>query len=202
MSDFVEPSDPILSRPSAPVSKEEIGTPLLRELIQRMFKIARGEREHRDKKIMVGLAAPQIGVAKRVILVDIGANGKGGISQLKAYINPKIISRSEEEAEWYEGCYSTGCVTGIVKRPRVVTITAWNENGEEVAETHSDYVARIFQHEIDHLDGKRFPSLITDDDKLHWVEEAQFPAYRNEEGWRHWPHKCPKEKWLKMIRDR
>jgi len=71
-----------------------------------------------------------------------------------------------------------------------------------VEEEYSGYTARIFQHEVDHLDGKEFTTYITDDKKLHWVEEEEFPAYRNQEGWRHWPHKCPRQKWerIKGIR--
>jgi peptide deformylase len=142
----------------------------------------------------VGLAAPQIGVSK-IILVDTGANGKRGISHIQVYINPKINWRSEEETEWYEGCFSTGLVVGIVNRAQSITISALNERDEEVTETHTDYVARIFQHEIDHLEGKRFASFITDETKLHLVEKDEFALYRNQEGWRNWPKICPKEKW-------
>lgn len=87
-------------------------------------------------------------------------------------------------------------------RPKIITILALNKKGDEVSETHTDYVARIFQHEIDHLDGKRFPSLIKDEAKLHWVEKDEFPMYRNQEGWRNWPKKCPLEKWEAVQKGR
>jgi peptide deformylase len=192
---FVEPSHPVLSQVAEEVQPHEIPTDFIQNLIQKMMEIAGVERGNPGKTVLVGLAAPQIGISKRIILVDTGANGKGGITHVKAYINPKIIAKSVEETEWYEACFSTGSVVGVVMRPKVVTIIALNQKGEEITETHTDYVARIFQHEIDHLDGKRFPPLVKDDNKLHWVEKEEFPLYRNQEGWRHWPKKCPREKW-------
>lgn len=192
---FVNPSHPILNQVAEEVSENEINGPYIQSLIQKMMEIAGVERENPGKAVLVGLAAPQIGVSKRIILVDTGANGKGGITRVQVYINPKIIQKSQDETEWYEGCFSTGCVVGVVKRHRTVTVASQNEKGDRITETHSDYVARIFQHEIDHLDGKRFPSLIKDDEKLHWVEKHEFPIYRNQEGWRNWSKKCSREKW-------
>lgn len=192
---IVEPSHPVLSQIAEEIKKNEITDLFIQSLIKKMLEIAGVERGTPRKTVLVGLAAPQIGVSKRIILVDTGANGKGGISHIQVYINPKITWRSEEETEWYEGCFSTGPVAGIVNRAQRVTISALNEKGEEVTETHTDYVARIFQHEIDHLEGKRFPSLIKDETKLHLVEKDEFPLYRNQEGWRNWSKICPKEKW-------
>ena len=144
---------------------------------------------------MVGLAAPQIGISKRIILVDIGADGHGGVANLRAFINPKITDSSKETNEWYEGCYSTDHVCGIVKRPTKIQISAFNQNGQEIKEEYEGYVARIFQHEIDHLNGREFISYITDDNNLHWVEENEFPEYRNNEAWRTWPRKCSRQTW-------
>lgn len=197
---ILEPSHPLLSLKADEVTVEEITSAFMQELIYRMKVIAGAERGNPGKTILVGLAAPQIGIGKRIILVDTGANGKGGIVSVKAYINPVIIEKSEEQLEWYEACYSTGQVAGIVKRSRWVTIHAFGEKGERLTETHEGYVARIFQHEIDHLDGKRFPSLIENQQNLHWVEGHEFPLYRNEEAWRHWPTKCPLAKWEAIQR--
>lgn len=195
---LVKPSHPVLSEVAVEVRVDELSA--IHGLIQRMKEIAGIERNNPKKTVMVGLAAPQIGVLKRVILVDIGANGKGGISEVRVYINPKIIAKSEEQTEWYEGCYSTGPVTGIVSRAKTVTVEAFNEMGEGVVETWEGYQARIFQHEIDHLDGRRFPSLVTEDQNLHLVQKEQFPEYRNNQGWRNWPTKCPRSHW-EAIRD-
>ena len=71
-------------------------------------------------------------------------------------INPEITWMSEEQNEWYEGCFSTSRVCGIVSRPDKVKIKAYSEEGKIVEEEYSGYTARIFQHEIDHLDGILF----------------------------------------------
>ena len=197
--DFVPPSHPVLSQVAEPIPHDEISSSATQALIARMKEKAGLERGNPRKKMLVGLAAPQLGVAKRVILVNVEADGKGGTkAQLNVYINPVITYRSSDTTEWYEGCYSTGNVTGIVFRARQIKIRAYNEKGEEVTEEHSDYAARIFQHEIDHLDGIRFPSRIQNPEHLHWVDgqvEGQWEEYRNKEGWRNWDVKCSWECW-------
>ena len=86
----------------------------------------------------------------------------------------------------------------VVSRPVSIKIRAYNKNGNLVEEGHIGYTARIFQHEIDHLDGIEFVSHITDPDKLHWVENAEFLEYRNKEAWRDWPKKCSRDKWARI----
>lgn len=200
MRKFVLPSDPILTKTATPLSVSEIGTPVIVKIIDEMKDVAYGEQQERTKPVLVGLAAPQIGISKRIVLVDVRANGKGDVGDVRVYINPEIIVSSTEKEEWYEGCYSTDRVCGIVSRPTNVTIRALTIAGETTQETYHGYTARIFQHEIDHLNGKEFITHITDDDKLHWVEEADFPEYRNNEAWRVWKKKCPRVKWEKIKR--
>ncbi|MCI1943854.1 peptide deformylase [Clostridium luticellarii] len=96
----------------------------------------------------VGLAAPQVGVLKRVIVVDIGE----GIFKL---INPEIIY-SEGSYVDKEGCLSIPGVQGEVERPRKVKVKALNESGEEVIVEGEDLLARAFCHEVDHLNGILF----------------------------------------------
>lgn len=172
-----------------PISK--ISSSQVKEIINEMLKIAYGEQKDSKKPIMVGLAAPQIGISKRIILVDVSANGKGRVGNLKIYINPEIIWQSKRKGEWYEGCYSISEVCGIVQRPSSIKIKALTPNGEIIKEKHTGYVARIFQHEIDHLDGKFFVDLITNPNHLHKVKKDEFPLYRDKEAWRNWPKKHP-----------
>lgn len=194
---FLKPNDPSLTKISKEIPDSQISSKETQEIVKLMLKIAYGQQKEKDKPVMVGLAAPQIGILKRIILVDVKANGKGKIGDLRVYINPEITWSSQEKGEWYEGCYSTGRVCGIVTRPISIKIKAlkltvphpvWNI--KKVEEEFSGYVARIFQHEIDHLNGKRFPDLITDPDKLHWVKKSEFPLYRNRGAWRNWPKKA------------
>lgn len=96
----------------------------------------------------IGLAAPQIGVPKRVVIVDIG----DGLVEL---INPVIISK-EGEAIDQEGCLSVPNVTGEVKRAQKVVVQALDREGVLMEYEAEDLIARAFQHEIDHLDGVLF----------------------------------------------
>jgi len=202
MEKFVKPDDPVLVRTAEPIDISKISASETQQDIEKMLSVAYGEQVDRMKPLLVGLAAPQIGISKRIILVDVSARGKGEVGDLRVYINPEIISMSEEKSEWYEGCFSTDRVCGIVSRPTKIKIKAFTKEGQPVEEEHEGYTARIFQHEIDHLNGIEFVTHVSDDDKLHWVEKNEFPEYRNNEGWRNWPNKCPREKWerIKGIR--
>lgn len=193
---FMPPDSPILIQIAQAIELNNIGTLEVEKLIEEMLAVAYGEQKEREKPVLVGLAAPQIGISKRIILVDVIADGKGGsVGDLRLYINPEIIWQSKKQAEWYEGCFSTSRVCGVVSRPNKIKISAYTRSGMMVIELHSGYTARIFQHEIDHLNGKEFTSHISDDSKLHWVERDEFPTYRNAGGWRNWPNKCPRKKW-------
>ena len=198
LNKFVLPDNPILTRIAEAIDPKDIHSTEVSKAIEEMFTAAYGEQKDAGKPLLVGLAAPQIGISKRIILVDVIADGKGKVGDLRLYINPEIIWRSKEEAEWYEGCFSTDRVCGVVSRPIWINIRALTKDGEEVEEEYSGYTARIFQHEIDHLDGKEFTTHITDDDKLHWVEKDEFPLYRNQEGWRDWTCKCSRQKWERI----
>jgi peptide deformylase len=114
---FVDCEDPILNVSSRALTIEEIRDSGMQKLFDAMLAFASGEQTDQQKHVLVGLAAPQIGHSLRVILVDCKADGKGGVSGLSLYINPEILGLSQETEEWYEGCFSTGNVKGIVRRP-------------------------------------------------------------------------------------
>ncbi len=195
---FAAPSDPILIKKASKVPVGKITSPEIQKTIEKMLAFAYPEQGDRKKPILVGLAAPQVKISKRIILVDVKAEGHGIVGDLRVFINPEIIWKSKKEAEWYEGCFSTDRVCGIVERPVKIKIKAYTREGKKIIQNYSGYTARIFQHEIDHLDGNEFTTHIANDNNLHWVEDGQFPEYRNKEGWRHWPIKCPREKWEKI----
>lgn len=202
MKKFVKPDDPVLVRIAGAIDISKISSSETQKTIEEMLNVAYGEQVDRTKPLLVGLAAPQIGISKRIILIDVAARGRGEVGDLRVYINPEIISVSEEKSEWYEGCFSTDRVCGIISRPTKIKIKAFTRQGQPVEEEHEGYTAIIFQHEIDHLNGIEFVAHVSDDDKLHWVEEDEFPEYRNNEGWRNWRKKCSREKWeqIKAIR--
>lgn len=96
----------------------------------------------------VGLAGPQVGVLKRIVVVDVGT----GLFKL---INP-VIEKAEGGEEDTEGCLSFPQIYGKVKRPQKVIVKALNEKGENITLEATDLLARAFCHEIDHLDGVLF----------------------------------------------
>lgn len=101
----------------------------------------------------VGLAAPQVGVLRRVVIVDVG----DGLLEL---VNPEIISVDGSEEEASEGCLSCPGVYGIVSRPKIVRLKAQDRNGNWCVYKGEGLKARCFCHELDHLDGVLFTSKI------------------------------------------
>lgn len=97
----------------------------------------------------VGLAAPQVGVLRRIVVIETPDEG------LFTLINPKIIAFSGEQ-ETEEGCLSVPGRWGITKRPMYVTVKALDRNGETVTVNGSGLLAKALCHEIDHLDGKLY----------------------------------------------
>ena len=166
----------------------------VQEAIDSMFQVAYGKQGDVNRRTMVGIAAPQIGTSKRIIIIGVNAVGAGEEPDLQAFINPEIVEKSEETIEDREGCFSASNVCGIVSRSREITLKAYNRNGKVVTIKLEGFPARIAQHEVDHLDGIRFPERITDDSKLHWVEEDEFGDYRK--NWSNWTILCPRPKWL------
>ena len=102
----------------------------------------------------VGLAAPQIGILKRIVVIDIGE----GLIEL---INPEIVS-VEGNIKDVEGCLSVPGKCGYVVRPEVVTVAALDRNGEKIVITGEGFLAKAFCHELDHLDGIVFVDKVTE----------------------------------------
>ena len=97
----------------------------------------------------VGLAAPQVGILRRIVVIEVE---EGNVLEL---INPKIIATAGEQVG-AEGCLSVPGRRGVVKRPKHVTVRAMNRHGDMVDISGSDLLARAFCHELDHLDGKLY----------------------------------------------
>ncbi len=135
--------DPFLSTKAARVPRMDDD---VRKLIDDMF-------ETMYSASGVGLAAPQVGDGRRVIVVDVSPVEKEVPPM--ALVNPEIVSR-RGMVEATEGCLSVPGVEGVVARPEVVVVTGLNELGEPVKFEAGGLLARALQHEIDHLDGVLF----------------------------------------------
>ena len=135
--------DPFLAAKAAPVVRMDDG---VRTLIDDMF-------ETMYSASGVGLAAPQIGEGRRVIVIDVSPVEKEVPPM--ALVNPEIVAR-RGMVEATEGCLSVPGVEGVVARAECVTVKGLNELGEPVRFEAGGLLARALQHEIDHLDGVLF----------------------------------------------
>jgi peptide deformylase len=135
--------DPVLSRPGEPVTEFDAE---LRKLVADMFETTYAEQG-------IGLAAPQVGVSKRVTTIDLSM-GKNPKDKL-IIINPEIISSEGKQYE-EEGCLSFPDIREKVARAAKVRIRAQDERGKWFEMDGDDLLSRCFQHEIDHVDGMLF----------------------------------------------
>lgn len=149
--------DPILRKISREV---EVVDDRIKQLIYDMF-------ETMKENSGLGLAAPQVGILRRVIVIDIN-NIEGEKDVKYALINPVIINQSGEQCT-DEGCLSFPKMFGKVKRPMKITVKALNENGEEIEIEAEGLLAQAIAHEIDHLNGVLFIDLV--EDGSIWMEE-------------------------------
>ena len=154
LRNIVKEGDDILNKKCRPVQKFDKKLAILLEDMAETMRNANG----------VGLAAPQVGILRRVVVIDIGE----GLIEL---VNPKIIAFSGEQ-EGSEGCLSFPGQWGIVKRPNYVKVKAQDRNGEEFTIEGKELLARAFCHELDHLEGILFTSLAD-----HIMSEEELSEY-------------------------
>jgi len=133
----------VLREKARPLSAEEMDTPQLHKLVKDMIHTMIAAKG-------VGLAAPQIGLGQRIIVV--GAPEKGLVS----VINPEITKRSLGSSESEEGCLSVPGTWGVVKRANSITVIGFNPDGSPFKRSVRDFEATIYQHEIDHINGILF----------------------------------------------
>ncbi len=143
--------DPVLKEKAAPVEKFDAD---LRALAQTM-----SETMYESKGI--GLAAPQVGVSTRLVVVDVDwirddDDDAPPKRNLRAFVNPEIVSESDEDESMIEGCLSLPGVEGEVFRPVKVRVKYLDLDGAEHEDDMDGLLARCIQHEIDHLDGTLF----------------------------------------------
>ncbi|WP_448592893.1 peptide deformylase [Thermoflexus hugenholtzii] len=164
---IVMADQPILRRKAEPVTRI---TPALRRLIADMVETMRAAEG-------IGLAAPQVGEPLRVIVVEVPEDEEvPGSGVLYAVINPEIVEASPEIEEGVEGCLSIPGWYGWVPRARWVIVRGLNPEGRRVRIRAEGLVARVFQHEIDHLDGILFPDRIQDPTKIWRAQPVPEPV--------------------------
>ena len=150
---IITQEDPVLSKVCHPVTKFD----------ERLAELLDDMRETLAKANGVGLAAPQVGILRRVVLV---VNAQGEMMEL---VNPTILDQSGEQ-EGLEGCLSVPGMWGYVTRPDWVKVKAQDRNGNWFEAEGTGLTARCFCHELDHLDGHLYSEL---DDLDRMMEEEE-----------------------------
>ena len=129
----------------------------LQELIANM-------QETMEKADGVGIAAPQVGLAIRLLIVDgtpFGEDDPELAAFRRVMINPVLLEESEETADYSEGCLSVPDIHADITRPAKIKVQYINQEGTEVTEEFDGFKCRMVQHEMDHLDGKMFVDRAT-----------------------------------------
>ena len=146
--------DPILRRKARPVTTFDKNLQMLIDDMIETMREAPG----------VGLAAPQVGIPERLIVIEYGEeeedeNGEIIEQPKKLYvlINPEIVKASEEKVTGVEGCLSIPSLVGEVERFSTIQVKGLNRRGQPMKVKAEGWLARIFQHEIDHLNGILYP---------------------------------------------
>lgn len=162
---------PLLLERAVELQAHEFATSELQELIQDL----RDTQHHLGG---IGIAAPQIGVSKRILLVEFYQENASRYSEigdcpLKIIINPIIKPIGDDESIFNEGCLSVPGLRGEVSRPITIAYKYYDENGDIHEGEDSGMFARVLQHECDHLDGILYPMRMKDISKLAFIDALQ-----------------------------
>jgi peptide deformylase len=156
---------PVLRERALPV--EQFGTPELHALLQDM-------KETMATKNGAGLAAPQIGVGRRIVIFGVDKNPRYPDAEevpFTVLVNPKLVMLTREVEEDWEGCLSVPGMRGVVPRYTKLRYTGFDVDGNPIDRVAEGFHARVVQHECDHLDGILYPQRITDLTKFGFNEE-------------------------------
>ena len=161
LREILTQGDPVLTKTCRPVEKFD------RKLHDLLYDL----KETLSDSGGVGLAAPQIGILRRVVVVEDRDD------HMLELVNPVIVSQEGEQNGW-EGCLSVPGKYGMVQRPSLVTVRAQDRDGNFFEASGEDLVARCFCHELEHLDGHLF---VEHTDRLYTVEELDAMEQAEEE---------------------
>jgi len=148
---------PALRAENIEITKEELKSGEIAKIAKEMFSLMYATSG-------VGLAAPQVGINKRLFVYNQSGDPKKWLDEM-IMINPKIVKASDGTSVENEGCLSFPDMRGNVKRPKWVKIEAMNMKGKKIKKKLADWEARIFQHEYDHIEGVLYPDRMTEDGK-------------------------------------
>jgi len=167
-----------------PYTIVELGNPTLRQIAQPIEDVKSDRIQHLIDNLLitvkesngVGIAAPQVGEPVRLFIVASRPNLRypnAPMMEPTAMINPRILAHSKETEKGWEGCLSVPGIRGLVPRYKTIDIEYIGRDGKPQQQTLTDFVARIFQHELDHLDGKVFLDRVETTHDLMTEQEYQ-----------------------------
>lgn len=145
----------------------QLGDPVLRQVAQPVYNVHDNSLQSLIDQLLtilpqsngVGIAAPQVAVSYRLIIVASRPNARyphAPLMEPTVMINPQLLSHSGEVEKDWEGCLSVPGIRGLIPRYRQIEVEYINREGRLMRQTLTDFVARIFQHELDHLNGLVF----------------------------------------------
>lgn len=159
--DVITIGDPRLKAKTKVIKEVRDVTDLLARMVKRLRELNGA-----------GLAAPQVGASAKVIVIEVRKTDvfpDRPTSPLLEMINPLIVTQSEATETGWEGCFSVPGLMGLVPRAETINIEYTSADGTDVTEQYSGYVARVIQHEIDHLNGVEFVDRMTSMESLTTV---------------------------------
>jgi peptide deformylase len=159
---------PTLRLLAPPYPRDKIGSPEFNTLIQDM-------RETLEDSGGIGLAAPQINVSSQIVIIEIEDTstryGEIQAVPFSVFINPVITVIDEEKAGYWEGCLSVPGMMGYVERPQQVHIDYLDESASAHSAEFEGFLATVFQHEFDHLQGKLYIDRMRDPTRFSFEDE-------------------------------
>lgn len=161
-----ELGNPVLRSPTAPI--EDIQSPTIQKLIDNLLRTVK-------KTNGVGIAAPQVFESRQLFIVASRPNLRylnAPTMEPTPMINPKIVAFSAETEKGWEGCLSVPGIRGLVARAKEIEVVYCDRHGNQHQKVFTDFVARIIQHEFDHIDGKVFLDRVESTQDL--MSEAEY----------------------------
>ncbi len=166
---IIKTGDPVLRRKNRELKPADLKKSSTRKLLKDMVETMRASGG-------VGLAASQVGVSVKAIVVECWSSKRYPGSDefpLEIFINPKITAYSKKTVTDWEGCLSIPGYRGLVPRAHTITFTALEPDGKKIARTVSGFLARVIQHETDHTMGILFIDRMTDLSSFTCVMETE-----------------------------
>ena len=159
---------PVIRAPAREVPPERVGSPEIQRLIDDMI-------ETMHEYDGVGVAAPQVHVSMRLAVLEVPASDDRAREAvpLMAIVNPKLTPVGDEKVPGWEGCLSVPDLRGVVRRHRRVRLTALDRRGEPIQVEAEGFLARVLQHECDHLDGNVYLDRMEGLRSLSFLREFQ-----------------------------